>query len=287
MTVEAWINGRLLQKALVDLGRPHRFGKFRPTDRVRLDLRTDSYVLGIERNHGFPFALGTNLFATIQDFDLSREEPRFDPDSIYELPNVRFTRRALDSAAHEFVVEAPTNLTAKLVREAAGLDYADLEQVLTFSKEVVVTWGRGSRVWGNIVGRHHVENDRYARALGEWLGNVPAECSPAEALTPGTRIKGLEVSFASKHLRMRDPTRFATLDDVVSQGLGYALNGAGYNLWLHDLKRLKAEHGLLYSLGDLEGGIFALVRQLVRGKDPATPPKARLKKASRRTAKAR
>jgi hypothetical protein len=73
------------------------------------------------------------------------------------------------------------------------------------------------------------------------------------------------VSFASKHLRLFDPERFATLDEVISLGLGYALNPAGYNLWLHDLHVLKGRCKLQARIADIESGIFVLVRQIVRG----------------------
>ncbi len=48
-------------------------------------------------------------------------------------------------------------------------------------------------------------------------------------------------------------------------GRGYAANPAGYNLWLHDLQRLKEQHCMPYRIGDLESGIFVLIRQIVRG----------------------
>ncbi|MBJ6981680.1 hypothetical protein [Luteimonas sp. MC1572] len=265
MSKGAWINGRTLQDAVTARGIPHRFGKINPTSRVALDLEQDSYLLGIEKEHGYPFSWGDDTRVTIHDFHLTGSQAGFAPTEMLTLANMAFTRRALDSAANEFAVATVNNETARISAMAKTLDLDDLAAVLDFSKNVVVTWGRGHRVWGNLVKRHNSYPQGHAAALAEWLRGLSESCTPAVALAPGTRIKGLGVSFASKHLRLFDPDRFATLDEVISLGLGYALNGPGYNLWLHDLQRLKVEHKLPHRIGDLEGGIFVLVRQGVRG----------------------
>lgn len=85
------------------------------------------------------------------------------------------------------------------------------------------------------------------------------------AITLGTGIKGLGVSFASKHLRHLAPERFAVLDDVLTRGLGYAQNPAGFSLLIQSLERLKIENSLTWRMADLEAGIFLLTRQLVHG----------------------
>lgn len=264
----AWIMGRVLGPALSDLGTGHRFGRFRSNRPIALDLNRDAEVLGRERSRGLPFATEDGLFATIHDFKLAGGRAVLGRCKRYELANLRFTHRALESAAYEFVSESTDNLTRQLCVRAQALSYDDRAQVLRFSEDVVATWGRGGRVWGNLMKRHHANADDYAARIAEWLRKVPTCRSPAQALEPGLRIKGLDVSFASKHLRMVDPDRYGVLDDVISRGLGYALNPAGYTLWLHDLSRLKATHALAYRLGDLEGAIFALVRQRVRTGTP-------------------
>lgn len=66
--------------------------------------------------------------------------------------------------------------------------------------------------------------------MGEWLKGT-AGASDEDAILGGTNILGLGVSFASKHLRMLAPEKYAVLDDVLSEGLGFALNSKGYRLF--------------------------------------------------------
>lgn len=100
--------------------------------------------------------------------------------------------------------------------------------------------------------------------LSNWLLAARLAKDYAEAIAPSSFIKGLGVSFASKHLRMLEPTRFATLDDVLHRGLGYALNPAGYNLFMGDLTKFRDDHSIEARIADLESAIFVLTRQLVR-----------------------
>ena len=113
--MEAWIQGRVLRPAVNSLGKPSPFGAFKLYHRVQLDLMRDREVLGIDQPHGLPFHLEPELFVTIHDFDMSGPQPRLAPSEIMELPNIRFTKRALDSASQEFVSDSPDNLTRKLV----------------------------------------------------------------------------------------------------------------------------------------------------------------------------
>ncbi|MBJ6979006.1 hypothetical protein [Luteimonas sp. MC1895] len=109
MDPSAWINGRTLQDAVRVRGTPHRFGKIDPTSRVALDLSQDSYLLGIERTHGYTFLFGDDTLVTIHDFDLTGTEARFAPEEVLELGNMKFTRNALDSAAAEFAAKPAGN----------------------------------------------------------------------------------------------------------------------------------------------------------------------------------
>ena len=220
-------------------------------------------MLGIERNHGCSFVIDEDLLVTIHDFDLTGKEPRFvASDDIMTLANLRFTRRALEGAMYGFVADTSDNETLRIERSARSLDVSDHRQAYGFSKDVCA-WGRGGRVWGNLR-RFHAEEE-LGRRVSEWLASLKHASTPSEAIKPGTQIQGLGVSFASKHLRLFDPERFATLDEVISLGLGYALNPAGYNLWLHDLRALKDRSKLQARIADIESGIFVLIRQIVRG----------------------
>jgi hypothetical protein len=62
---------------------------------------------------------------------------------------------------------------------------------------------------------------------------------PGEAIEYGIAIKGLAVSFASKHLRMMQPHRFAVLDEGIENGAGLAANPFGYRLVLAMLETFK------------------------------------------------
>ncbi|TDX32135.1 hypothetical protein DFO67_10283 [Modicisalibacter xianhensis] len=78
----------------------------------------------------------------------------------------------------------------------------------------------------------------------------------ASAIAPGVAIKCLNVSFASKHLQMLDPQRYAALDDVSSQELGLAMNPIGYTLFLRCLREFLARHGLPYNVANWSQDFF-------------------------------
>ncbi|WP_346798037.1 hypothetical protein R5M92_04030 [Halomonas sp. Bachu 37] len=134
---------------------------------------------------------------------------------------------------------------------------------LDFS-QAVCEWGKGPRVWSYLT-RHYRLPD-LEQALDDWLAIAAATDDVASAIAPGVAIKGLGVSFASKHLRMLDPYRYAVLDEVISEGLGFAMNPTGYALFLRCLHEFLARHGLPYSVATLESGLFYLARQQVRAR---------------------
>ena len=63
---------------------------------------------------------------------------------------------------------------------------------------------------------------------------------------------------------MLDPDRFAVLDEVLSDGLGFALNPKGYKLFMQLLQDFSKQNHIKHSLAELESGLFILVRQQVR-----------------------
>lgn len=97
-------------------------------------------------------------------------------------------------------------------------------------------------------------------------GFANSPCKDEDAIAKGAQIKGLGVSFASKHLRMLDPERYAVLDDVLQQGLGIALNPRGYRLFLSALRAMAKEINQPMRIANLEAALFILVRQDVRTK---------------------
>ena len=128
---------------------------------------------------------------------------------------------------------------------------------LKFGKAVCY-WASGQRVWRNL---ERYNPDDLGEQLCSWFQAANKIHDDGEAIKPGIKIKGLEVSFASKHLRMLSPQRFATLDSVLSEELGFALNVAGYKLFLQTLRKFRHHYGFRDSVGTLETGIYGLVQE--------------------------
>jgi len=250
----AWINGRTLTEYLSRNRLKNQFGRFGPTDRVQINVRQHGKALGVDLEHAAPFVIEGNLLVTMHDLEMA--------SSVFDFTNLRFTENALSSALSYLDNDEKTQSVESLGR---NLDFTEGSQALKFS-EAVCDWGRGHRVWGNLIRKHH-SPERLGRLISSWLLSVTPQTSPIDAIAIGAEIKGLGVSFASKHLRLYKPERFATLDDVLSKGLGYALNPQGFNLFISDLHKLKVKHQLKHRIADLETGIFILTRQIVRGRD--------------------
>lgn len=252
----AWMNGRSLAKALNHTKARHAFGKFSLKQRVPLDVERNLYALGIEFERGFPFVVDTNLFVTVQDVDA--------PSGVLRFGNIRLTENAL-AGALGWTDDSERKKASKAEAKGRRLSLSSPANTLAFS-EAVCDWGDGRRVWVNL-NRHNPSPKKLAEALGNWLVAARSTSDYADAIAPSSRIKGLGVSFASKHLRMLEPARFATLDDVLHQGLGYALNPAGYSLFMRDLTAFRDAHSKETRIADLEAAIFDLTRQLVRSTD--------------------
>lgn len=221
-----------------------------------------------------PFLAADGVMRTIADATGRNREPR---TQVWDFCNLRFTANALDSAIKLVEREDRRNPNhATRAVETLGQHYLaqpDADSALAFS-EAVCAWGGGLRVWANLKRFHGTE---LSSRLDAWLRHVPSAINDETAIAPAvgfthgdsrSAIKGLGVSFASKHLRMLQPDRFAVLDDIFHQGLGFALNVKGYALFLHELRgfrsRLQSDSVSQCNLASLEGGIFWLVRPWVR-----------------------
>jgi len=254
----AWIRGTELKRVINTYKPRHDFGSMKENERVPLDLDKYRYLLGEDRCDPVPFVVQGDLFVTIHDVDVECE--------VIDFTNIRFTRKALNSA----ILDAQRDVdavkddrygTTKVSELARSINFGDSHAALGLS-EAVCMWGGGGRVWGNL--RRHYDRSELGSELSKWFLSAHKEEDPVRAIGPGIEIKGLGVSFASKHLRFLAPERFAVLDDVLHQGLGYALNAMGYKLFLRDLDRLSKAHDLAYCVADLEHAIFLMVRQIVR-----------------------
>lgn len=251
-----WINGRTLQMAMETTQANRTFGPFQPTDRVAIDPRKDAYVLGAELKRPFPFSTRSGLMITVHDVDNSEV-------LIYEFGRFRFSASAYESALHWMFHE--DKITDEVERLGQQVLSGGFDTAYEFSRRVC-EWGRGARVWGNL--NRFYTQAALSQELRLWFSSLDSAQDDAIAVERGIAIKGLGVSFASKHLRFLRPDSYAVLDEVLSLGLGFALNSAGYALFMQELRRFKHTNKIPHSIAQVEAAIFGLVRQSVRGQSP-------------------
>jgi hypothetical protein len=248
---QSLINGRTLKDLLGNARESHPWKnrKIKVTQWVAFCSACDRQKMLDAGAGDVPFLANDGAMHTLTEFRGSE---------ILRMGSMRMTRTALEASIASL---NEVDSTTKTV-EALGLDYLSSPnpiKALAFS-EAVCTWGRGQRVFANLK-RHH--GPALAGIMHHWLSQVES-LSDQEAIQTGTDFKGLGVSFASKHLRMLIPQRFGVLDEVLSMGLGYAMNTAGFAFFMMDLRELKDKHGIRASLGQIEAGVFLMARQLVR-----------------------
>lgn len=63
---------------------------------------------------------------------------------------------------------------------------------------------------------------------------------------------------------MLQPKRYAVLDAIISDGLGFALNVKGYTFFMRLLRDFVNENKRTENVATVEAGIFDLIRQQVR-----------------------
>lgn len=251
----ARIQGRSLQVALNLIKPNHSFSKFHPSNWVTVCPQCDAYALGAEFEKQWPFLCFDGAWRVVRDFDGTEQQTS--DAKILTFCTLKFSAQALDDAIHRVLVE--DEVTQALEGMGAQLD--GRSDFLAFCQSVCA-WGGGQRVYANLIRRNGETELR--RCLQDWLLDAKNNDNIEEIIAHGVRIHGLGVSFASKHLRMLNPQKYAVLDSVLSEGLGFALNPKGYSLFMTMLLEFKARHQLSESLSRLEAGIFYLVRQQVR-----------------------
>lgn len=256
MCPEARIIGRALKISLDKLNGKHRFGKVGLKELIKICPICDVSVLNLKNGNRLPFICSDNVMRTTADLNDSLE---FQSSNL-DFCGFIFTRSALDNGIA--LIQIEDDDTADIEKLGAKLKgNLNPDTSLQFSKEVC-KWGRGSRVLGNLTKRNM--DKQLGEQLHAWF-QIATETNDIEsAISAGIEIKGLGVSFASKHLRMINPNKYAVLDDVISRGIGFALNTKGYKFFINSLQDFKTSYNLDYSPGTLESGIFALIRQQVR-----------------------
>ncbi len=263
------INGRTFNDACKATSQKSLFKSVDVNSWVHLCPACHTYLIATDSGPSFPFMGTDNVMQTFEDWTETQDTALV----VTRRPHLHFaildfTERALKSAWQLIDLEALNrDITTEEVEEignqiAQGNTTVD---PVDFCK-MVCKWGRGHRVLGNLIGensRYH-KRDELSSKLGTWFELVRSSKNDLHIISEGIAIKGLGVSFASKHLRMLDPGRFATLDDVLSKGLGFALNPSGYKLFIETLRQFRDKHFPNETVGRLEAGIFVLIRQSVR-----------------------
>jgi hypothetical protein len=245
----ARIDGKTLGEALKKLNSARNFRKFSAKGWVEICPKCDSFAVGLESRHPLPFLCTDGVMRTAIDVGESQTENLF-------FCNFVFTKSAFDAGIALFRLD---DEKTKRV-EAFGAEIfrnSDAESALRFCT-AVCDWGRGQRVWGKLDMLHIDEH--LGRSLNEWFSVVRDASDDEAAISPGIAIHGLGVSFASKHLRMLAPHRYAVLDDVLSEGLGFARNKKGYLLFMQWLRKFQGKHVPHHDIALVEAGIFNLVR---------------------------
>lgn len=258
----AKINGRALKEALNFTKASFPTKNISNVQWVGVCPSCDAYALGAETTHPWPFKAEDGVMRVVDDYEQGCVVAG---SKILDFCGFRFSEAALVSANLLLGVEAVGTQSLEL-KGGSLTENSSAADFLQFSQDVC-EWGRGQRVWGNLQ-RHH-EAESLAQVLRSWLIFANSSCEDEDAIAQGAEIKGLGVSFASKHLRMLNPERYAVLDDVFRQGLGIALNPRGYRLFLSALGALGKEIAQPMRIANLEAALFLLVRQEVRAKADA------------------
>ena len=257
----ARINGRTLKQHL-EGQTGHPFGKIDGKAWIDICPVCHARWLRMDEHYSLPFVDAGGLMRTA-----ANNADGVDSD-VLDFARFRFTLAALRSAIALQALEFRTREVEEL---GAGLpDELSPEQASAFSK-LVCYWGGGGRVWGKLKAGNQGDP---GKVVARWLNAVKAgKLDDEAAIEAGCAIAGLGVSFASKHLRMLQPKRFAVLDKVLSDGFGFALNRKGFALFLRELRTLQAalkeRSGLDIDVATLEAGLFMLVRQAVRARPEA------------------
>lgn len=229
---------------------------------VQVCPRCDRDRLHSQAGTSLPFLASDSVMRTVTEYE---------EDTAVLSEPMRFARFAMspDALRSAYALyneyDAIRPITARTeYAEAAGRAFAKRptpDAAFQFSK-AVCKWGGGERVWGKLLVRDN--RQQLAMRLNSCLAKV-LTCNDAKlAIQHVHSINGFGISFASKHLRMLVPDSFPVLDDVLSVGLGFALNPNGYVLFRSMLQSFQEDNAIPGSLAQLEGALFLLVRQHVR-----------------------
>lgn len=209
-----------------------------------------------------PFCSSDDVFLNVLDIT--------EISQVYSFSSLEFTKNVFMNTLGLLDLEGST--TPKL--EAFGQklfnsEYVSDKEAVDFCRDVC-DWGRQNRVFANI---KRYNPNAYGSLLANWFNFVIKNKNPnfktiRQIADMGDDIKGLGLSFASKHLRMLNPKVFPVLDDVLARGLGFMLNSSGYSLFINSIHNFKHVNQELFvrdlNIADIEMIFFLLTRQFVR-----------------------
>jgi hypothetical protein len=96
---------------------------------------------------------------------------------------------------------------------------------------VVCKWGNDNRI-GYKVTKNNDPQQLHAALIA--TNSALARGNPREAISEITKLKGLGISFGSKHLKFLDPCRSVVLDSIIRKHLHYENSIDGYLMFLND-----------------------------------------------------
>ena len=228
---------------------------------VKVDLDKHAYALGAESKHSEPFYCQDGVWRVISDYQPDLGFPMSSRPLNFR--GAKFSANALNSSIE--LLAHSEDIAALEARLAGCLERGDTLSIC----QQVCEWGgsTGHRVWGNLQ-RHCKEMGdtdctSLRDALKTWLAHAAKESDIKSVIAEGDAIKGLGVSYASKHLRLLFPDKYPVLDSLISDAFGYAMNPSGYELFVFMLDQFKTDHPDFSdrTLGAIESGLFRLIQR--------------------------
>jgi hypothetical protein len=154
--------------------------------------------------------------------------------------------------------------TEQIERQAQRLvknefrSFSELRDFIT----AVCKWGGYSGIAGRVIKNNDETKLRDAFISAHALLQLGDDLAAIKSLL---EVKGLAVSFASKHLKFLAPEKAVVLDSIISKRLGYELTPEGYQSFLNDcrciLERAKACGGREdLRVSDIEMAVFEKLR---------------------------
>lgn len=173
----------------------------------------------------------------------------------------------LPALLQRFICSEPTTLDLETFAASVIAGRFTADETAEFVRRVC-RWGGYAGVAGRVLKNTEVATLRTALASAAEAAHAGEVGSALQRLT---EIRGLGLSFASKHLKFLAPDHAVVLDSFVSSRLGYQLTHPGYAAFLsdcHTLREMAQQAGVEYPgwgndgwrVSDIEMAIFEKLR---------------------------